>query len=54
MDPDDPSDRKKPTPLEAWFQISFADRPVIELARELRPVAEPLEMPPFPSGPFPF
>jgi hypothetical protein len=48
MDSNDPSDRKKPTPLEetAWFQIGFADRPVIELARELRSVAEPLEIPP--------
>jgi hypothetical protein len=54
MDSNDPSDRKKPTPLEAWSQIGFADRPVIELARELRSVAEPLEIPPFPSGPFPF
>jgi hypothetical protein len=56
MDSNDPSDRKKPTPLEekAWFQIGFADRPVIELARELRSVAEPLEIPPFPRGPFPF
>jgi hypothetical protein len=56
MDSNDPSGRKKPTPLEetAWFQIGFADRPVIELARELRSVAEPLEIPPFPSGPFPF
>jgi hypothetical protein len=42
MDPNDPSDRKKPTPLEAWFQIGFADRPVLELARELRSVAEPV------------
>jgi hypothetical protein len=42
MDSNDLSDRKKPTPLEekAWFQIGFADRPVTELATELRSVAE--------------
>jgi hypothetical protein len=56
MDSNDLSDRKKPTPLEekAWFQIGFADRPVIELATELRSVAEPPEILPFPTGPFPF
>jgi hypothetical protein len=57
MDSNDPSDRRKPTPPEeeTWLRIGFADRPVIvELAKELRSVAEPLEIPPFPSGPFPF
>jgi hypothetical protein len=46
MDPDDPSDRE-PAPLQvdAWAQIYLEERPVLELARELRPVAELLKVP---------
>jgi hypothetical protein len=53
MDPDDPSDRK-PTPLQvdAWARVYLEERPVVDLARELRPVAEPLEMPPWPDSPY--
>jgi hypothetical protein len=53
MDPDEPS-APEPTPLqkEAWFRIYMADCPVIDLARELRPVAELLEIPSFLNGPY--
>ena len=53
MDPDDPSDRE-PTPLQvdAWAQIYLEERPVLELARELRPVAELLEVPPDLDSPY--
>jgi hypothetical protein len=53
MDPDDPSDRE-PTPLkvDVWAQIYLEERPALELARELRPVAELLEVPPDLDSPY--
>jgi hypothetical protein len=53
MDPDDPSDRE-PTPLqrEVWFEIYREERPVVELARALRPMAELLEIPSWLNSPY--
>jgi hypothetical protein len=52
MDSNDPSDRKKPTPLqkEAWIDIYLENRPVVEVARELKLAGQreiPQEVPPW-------